>query len=291
MHSSLTHQALLFGSLLKPALASLQARDSQFNWASITPSAKLQYHDCYDGHKCARLEVPLDWKDPNKGNGTSKASIAIVTLPATVSEDDPNFGGTILINPGGPGGSGTETVLQSGAYLQTVVDGDKHYEILGFDPRGVGMSTPFGDCYRNDFNRASDALQKGGIPPAFPDSTGLKLYYEASKGTSDLCVGLGPESIFSYMSTASVARDMLEIVDRVDELRQQTSKAHQSKDSKELPRLQYLGFSYGTYLGNTFASMFPGRVGRMVLDGIVDADDYIQTVRIFSKPPNRPSLT
>ncbi|CAI6098942.1 unnamed protein product [Clonostachys chloroleuca] len=280
MYKSVSRQALLYGFLLKPILALPQTRDSNettFNWASIQPSSDLQYNDCYNGYKCARLEVPLDWQAANQGNGTSlKAAIAIVTLPATVREDDPSFGGTILVNPGGPGGSGTEFVLSEGAYLQSVVDEDKHYNILGFDPRGVGLSTPSADCYRNDFARASDAIQQGGLSPADPDTFGLKMFYETAKGVSNLCAELGPESIFPYMATASVARDMLEIVERVDELEKKTFKCRRSQNTDELPKLQYLGFSYGSFLGNSFASLFPGRVGRMVIDGVVDADDYIQ---------------
>jgi pimeloyl-ACP methyl ester carboxylesterase len=73
---------------------------------------------------------------------------------------------------------------------------------------------------------------------------------------------------------------MLEIVDRVDELRNGGSNATSTRDEDELPKLQYLGFSYGTFLGNTFASMFPGRVGRMVLDGVVDPYNYLEGVSV-----------
>lgn len=250
---------------------------SPFDWSAITPSADLKYHDCYGGYKCARLEVPLDWSRPNS---TSRAAIAIMTLPAAVPESDPSFGGTVLFNPGGPGNSAIEFLLGLGERVRAVVDGEKHFEIIAFDPRGVGMSTPSADCYRNTFNRVADTLQNmdAAMPPVASSDLGLKLRYSAAESLSQLCAQTvpGPDSIFAHMSTASVARDMLEIVERVDELRTGGKNGTNSANAK----LQFFGISYGTMLGNTFASMFPDRVGRMALDGIVDADDYLSGVSL-----------
>lgn len=277
---------LAYASMLGTSWATLQARQTElFDWSSVKPTTDLQYHDCYQAFKCARLAVPLDWTQCSDGssscgNCTNWAAIAIVTLPASVPEDDPSFGGTVLVNPGGPGGSGTELVVAEGAYIQEILDGDKHYEILGFDPRGVSLSTPSADCYEDDFLRGNDAVSKGGLPAGPPGSPGLTMSYEMAKGVAGLCGQLGPKSIFAHMSTASVARDMLEIVDRVDAVRKGGSNATSTRDEEELPRLQYLGFSYGTFLGNTFASMFPGRVGRMVLDGVVDPYNYLEDVSV-----------
>jgi hypothetical protein len=75
----------------------------EFNWNSIEASSKLRYTPCYDYLQCARLEVPLDWSDESNNN---TAVIAVSKIPARVSKDDPSFGGTIVLNPGGPGGSG-----------------------------------------------------------------------------------------------------------------------------------------------------------------------------------------
>lgn len=77
-----------------------------------------------------------------------------------------------------------------------------------------------------------------------------------------------------YAGTSSVARDMVAIVDKTDELRTSQSNKQGQKIKQSVPRLQYIGFSYGAVLGNYFASMFPGRVGRMVLDGVFNANDY-----------------
>ncbi|KAJ4388270.1 hypothetical protein N0V85_007728 [Neurospora sp. IMI 360204] len=256
--------SLLLGSM-GSAFAILQQRqfDGGFDWSSVEPAQQLQYHDCYDGFRCARLKVPLDWTKSNNDSDNNWVAIGIITLPATVPETDSSFGGTVLVNPGGPGGSGTEMALELGGYLQGILEGgDRHYEILGFDPRGVALSTPRADCYNGDnFNRAADNIQKEGMPPVAAGAQSLAIHYQAAKGLSDLCAAQagGPKSIFNYMSTASVARDMLEIVERVDELRQKTS-TNSSSTTHEKPRLQYIGVSYGTILGNTFASMFPGRI-------------------------------
>ncbi|EEY16959.1 conserved hypothetical protein [Verticillium alfalfae VaMs.102] len=235
-----------------------QFSDDSFDWATVKPSRSLQYHDCYDRFKCARLKVPLDWTTANSSKCASSsrwAAIGIVTLPASVPETDPSFGGTILINPGGPGGGGTEMALDIGVYIQAILDGDRHYEILGFDPRGVALSTPRADCYNDDLKRAADFIQKEGLPAITSGPEALTYQYQAARGLSDLCAEAGEDSIFNYMSTASVARDMVEIVDRVDELRHKNLTSAED-EKRELPKLQYFGIS-------------------MVLDGVADADDYI----------------
>lgn len=255
-----------------------------FDWSAITPTRRLEYHDCYGEFKCARLKVPLDWYKANSTSCSSSskwAAIGIVTLPATVPETDPSFGGTILINQGGPGGAGSEFVMAAGKYLQGILDGDRHYEILGFDPRGIALSTPRAECYDVASDRALDAVQRQGIPPV-SDDLGLNFNYQNLRGLGELCGEQGPDSIFNHMSTASVARDMLEIVDRVEELRRGNSTI---PDDARKPGLQYLAVSYGTVLGNMFASMFPGRVERMVLDGVADADDFVKGVSGQSPQP------
>lgn len=212
--------------------------------------------------------------DSSRNTTSQTVAVAIIMIPATVPVTDPSFGGTVLMNPGGPGGSGTQLALDLGAYAQGILDGEKHYEILGFDPRGIGLSMPRADCYKNAFNRAADFAQREGLPSVVSRPEGVSYNFQAAKGQGDLCEEAGPESIFNYMSTASVARDMLEIVERVAESRPNSAAVFDSGPSK----LQYLGFSYGTFIGNTFASMFPERVGRMVLDGVLNAEDYIRGV-------------
>ncbi|GKT61398.1 cell wall anchored protein [Colletotrichum tofieldiae] len=245
----------------------------ELSWVS-TPSTKaLKYHDCYDGFRCARLQVPLDWSNPESDTNTTVA-IAIIKLPATVSDDNSTFGGSVLINPGGPGGSGTDLVLRSGRRFQSLLAGERNYEIIGFDPRGVNLSTPHGDCYKNDeLSRKLDQERDSALSPITQDVDALSYHYAVSLGKSELCEADGVGSIWSHLNTASVARDMVEIIDRIDDLHWENRNSSKPVDAPK-PRLQYIGISYGSFLGNTFASMFPERVGRIMVDGIVDAEDY-----------------
>lgn len=170
-------------------------------------------------------------------------------------------------------------VLAAGSVIQELVDvpGVRHYDVVGFDPRGMALTTPSASCYESQFDRAVDWVTGRGMPSVLVEQV-LRLKFGMSENVARLCerVEVDGEKVFKHLSTASVARDMLEIVDRSHAL---AKKAGKSCDG-EKPRLQYLGFSYGSYLGNTFASMFPGRVGRMVLDGIADAEDYTTGVSV-----------
>ncbi|KXH32425.1 hypothetical protein CNYM01_00973 [Colletotrichum nymphaeae SA-01] len=239
-----------------------------FSWVDTKPTRDLQYYDCGDGFQCARLEVPLDWSSPTKN---STASIGIVKLSATVPNDDPSFAGSILINPGGPSGSGTGFAYSFGPILQKVLGQDRNYEIIGFDPRGVNTSTPRADCFKGDQFARRLSQERDSILPPIDDALGY--HWADANAQSALCEENGVDSIWGHMNTASVARDMVEIIDRIDDLRWKESGKAKPKDA-EAARLQYIGISYGTYLGNTFASMFPERIGRIWIDAVVDGDDW-----------------
>ena len=275
--------------------ASFAAKDTDsFKWDDIEPSSKLEYHDCYGQFKCARLLVPLDWLDEEKPH---KVALAIIKLPASVPDTDPSYGGPVLLNPGGPGGSGVHITLSWGQRLQKILDGEKHYEMIGFDPRGVMYTTPRANCYPDLLTRATENLQVHGIGHLRTENPRLSWRYGLSQAYGQRCEDtLGEEGgILGFASTASVARDMVEIIDKIQELheeeRSKTMAAmrgsgqerldNDTGKAKEPARLQYIGFSYGTLLGNTFASMFPGRVGRMIIDGVAHIDDYMAGVGAF----------
>ena len=261
---------------------------ADFNWNSIEPSRQLEYHDCYPGRQCARLILPLDWLNDTN---TETVKIAIIKKPAVVNDDDPSFGGTIFGQPGGPGISGVDFSLLRGDMLQDLIDmpGKKHFEILSFDPRGTGNSEPRIECFPNLSGniRHLEGLVNGAL-----DLSPASLSFSIAAAKADALQCEAEHGKFlSYVGTPNVARDMLAILDKVDELRRETNaeskpehSVNDGSDRLELrsvatesngtARLQYFGMSYGTLLGNYFASMFPGRVGRMVLDSVVDADDY-----------------
>ncbi|CAJ2509959.1 Uu.00g058590.m01.CDS01 [Anthostomella pinea] len=293
--------------------------DADFDWSSITPSRDLAYQPCYTPGEflCARLLVPLDWRanessasadpDPNhhRSNRDNRTvALAIIKLPATTpsATDHSSFGGTIFTNPGGPGGSGVSLMLDRGHYLRAAVSSpSRRYEVLSWDPRGVAFTTPNADCFAGDLTARHAAEIQGHAVgrltgPGGP--TALRRQHAVAAGFGRLCEGVVGEeagAILPFLNTASVARDMVEMVDKVGELREREREEAASKvvgldgqqplqkpaekgkktERKKVARIQYWGFSYGTVLGNTFASMFPGRVGRMILDGVVDADDYM----------------
>lgn len=277
-----------------------------FDWQTITPSWNLEYTSCYDNEfQCARLLLPLDWleEDPTKQNSQSVA-VALIKLPAIVSPRDSTYGGGVIINPGGPGDSGVLHILRNGHYMRNMMDteGERHFDMVSFDPRGMANSVPIADCFESEVVRGMYDWQERGKPfhrdGQFSNSS-LVMELAHAKALGMKCAERKGEDgvvIQEFMSTASVARDMLQMVDEIDRLeREEAAKvtdidgaqkklgagqkvmkhtAEEEQDDGSLPRLQYYGTSYGTLLGNTFISMFPGRVKRMMLDGVVVAEDY-----------------
>ncbi|KAE9378684.1 alpha/beta-hydrolase [Stipitochalara longipes BDJ] len=223
-----------------------------WTWGEIKPSEHIVWHRCYDEYDCARLEVPLDWLDPSPSH---LVTIAMIRYNAT---DRTNYKGPIFINPGGPGGSGIWFVKHLAPYYQSVVG--KNHDIISFDPRGVGATTPSISCWNSSFSTSS-LLWDIQSPPVL-DAHPAVIYdaYAHASAFSQKCasvIGSGEHSIGRFVSTASVARDMLHITEKLGE-----------------QKLKYWGFSYGTFLGTTFASLWPEKVGRIVLDGNVDPKQY-----------------
>jgi pimeloyl-ACP methyl ester carboxylesterase len=194
--------------------------------------------------QCATVEVPTDYDRPDGPTTT----IALTRLPAT---DPTNRIGTLFTNPGGPGGPGVDFVQQNALYAYTP-QVRARFDILGFDPRGVGRSDP-ATCFRTQAEE--EAFFAG--QPAFP----VTREQERQATLDNLRLGLQclttSPGRFAHMSTANVARDM-------DLLRQAVG------DEK----LSYVGYSYGTYLGATYAKLFPGRIRALVLDGTMHPDWY-----------------
>lgn len=196
---------------------------------------EVTWSDCGGGDECASIWVPLDYKHP----GGQAITIKAKRQPAG---DAAKRQGSLFINPGGPGGSGIDYLDFIGLKSQ-VTD---VYDVVGFDPRGVGQSTPI-DCISDsdlDTYVASDPT---------PDNKAEiqrleQLWTHMTKGCVERS---GP--LLAHVSTVEAARD-------IDILRAVV------KDKK----LNYFGASYGTYLGATYAALFPTKVHRMVLDGAVD---------------------
>ncbi|KAL0938474.1 Tripeptidyl aminopeptidase 2 [Colletotrichum truncatum] len=276
---------LALASLLGAASVESKHKVEDFDWETITPARKLEYHSCYDEYKCARLIVPLDWLDESN---PYTVALAIIKLPAKVPDNDPAFGGTIFTNPGGPGGSGVMQLLSEAHIFQETADTDsRKYEIFSWDPRGVQLTSPAADCYADQLARDTDTIQRAAIGPTISSPDALRRHWARVHGYGKICAQSAVNgSTIPYATTASVVRDMVHMLDKIQELRdeeaadrvvvdQGAQQPLQRRGEKDALRLQYWGLSYGTFLGNTFASMFPGRVGRIIVDGVVDADDYV----------------
>ncbi|KAL1999010.1 hypothetical protein VTN02DRAFT_5207 [Thermoascus thermophilus] len=289
-------------------------KQSAFTWGQIKPSSEIQYHDCFDGLQCARLEVPMDYRRTD-GKGR-KFAIAVVRLPAKVPVTDPRYGGAILINPGGPGGSGVAQLLVSGRNLQLIADSEedprsgydeasadlpRYFDVIGFDPRGVNNTTPAFTCFPSTFARKNWELQVEADGMLGSSDSSFMRNWQRSKALNDGCSEVistsvdGDEAIGEHVNTSPVARDMIEIIERHAQWREKQGKAAQkaydlrngrdesqsiaarTRWNKGKEKLLYWGRSYGTVLGSTFAAVYPDRVARVVLDGVVDLDYYYLT--------------
>lgn len=197
---------------------------------------KLDWSTCHDFFQCAYLKVPIDYT--NLATGTF--SIAVVKYPALKPQ---RRLGSIVVNPGGPGGSGVDYAL--GAEYIFDIDILDRYDIVGFDPRGVSRSAPI-DCLNDQ--QTDDAYAVDTKPDSQAE---IDTYIEQSKEYVATC--LSKNKYLTHYSTADAARDM-------DILRAALGER----------KLNYMGKSYGTYLGTLYAQFFPNNVGKFVLDGAID---------------------
>ncbi|KAM0436791.1 hypothetical protein ACHAPT_002502 [Fusarium lateritium] len=225
-----------------------ESEPAPWSWNDLEPSQDLKWESCYTQFECARLDVPMDWLDPSD---QKRVVVGVIKLAAK-SKDNPVS--PVFVNPGGPGGSGVSFLKKAGPLLQKLV-GDNH-DIISFDPRGVGVSTPRVECWGSSQRRNLWTLQE---TPVVDERPGL-IYdaYARASAYSGACEAAMEETgVNAHLGTASIARDMLEILDKT---------GHE--------RLRYWGFSYGTILGGVFAGLFPERVERLVSDGNVDYHDW-----------------
>ncbi|MFJ4780040.1 alpha/beta hydrolase [Streptomyces sp. NPDC088762] len=198
---------------------------------------KPAWHRCSPdqpaAYECATLKVPLDYRRPQ---GTT-IDLAISRMK---SENPAKRHGAMLLNPGGPGGSGLDLPLMMNELMPK--DVREQYDLIGFDPRGVGASTPI-TCGLNDTEQAIDRPYR---PESFPSDVAW------ARTVADKCREKAG-SVLPYITTRNTARDM-------DTIRTVLGER----------KLSYLGYSYGTYLGAVYSQMFPERTDRFVLDSGVD---------------------
>lgn len=205
--------------------------------SSPTPSpTKLTWTDCGGGFQCATVQVPLDYANPGSGS----IRIAISRKPAT---DTAHRIGSVLTNPGGPGASGIGFLKGEAAQMTNL---NTRFDLIGFDPRGVGQSASV-RCLDGPQEDAFNALD-----PVLDDAQEKQAGITADKNFTAGCKQKSGQ-LLPFVDTVSAARDM-------DVIRAALG------DQK----LTYLGFSYGTFLGENYAHLFPTHIRALALDGVID---------------------
>lgn len=229
------------GTALLLAFGLLSVPAAEAGTPTLVPSPLVDWNECSDpdlgyyGLQCASLEVPLDHANPAGPRIRLALTRKVHTAP---------FKGVLLTNPGGPGGSGLTLPA-----LSDFVPGNvgASYDWIGFDPRGVGASSPSLRCDRGyfDYDR----------PSYVPRKPWIARYWLGKNGSYAAACANTPtkRALLRHVSTLDTVRDM-------EAIRQALGAA----------KLSYYGFSYGTYLGQVYATRYPTRVGRFVLDGVVN---------------------
>lgn len=188
--------------------------------------------------ECGTIAVPVDYAKPDG----AQAQLAVIRIPATGDRL-----GVLMVNPGGPGASAVDTVAGMGTSLADT-EINRRFDLVGIDPRGVGHSTPQIRC-RSDAE--FDAYRRESMTDY--SAAGVARIEQISQQIAQGCVANNGLDFLANVGTASTARDM-------DVVRAALGEN----------QINYLGYSYGTELGATYAEQFPDRVRAMVLDGAVD---------------------
>ena len=212
-------------------------------------AAKLRWYSCYGWGQCATAKVPLDYDQPHG----KQVTLALLRVKA---RDQRHRIGSLFVNPGGPGGSAVAMALAAPYFLSDAVL--RRFDVVGMDPRGIGFSDQV-NCF-GDGRRQAPAMRRLSI--GFPwGAVQERTFVAAARKAARACSTTGRE-LAGAMSTAEVVRDM-EVMRR------------SVGDSK----LSFLGFSYGTAIGQYYANMFPERFRAIAVDGVVNPRAWVGTAR------------
>jgi pimeloyl-ACP methyl ester carboxylesterase len=200
-----------------------------------TPAGTLNWQACGGGFECATLSVPLDYDSPQG----RRIDVALIRMRA---RDAANRIGPLLVNPGGPGGSGIDFLRRWAPTLSREIR--DRFDLVAFDPRGVGQSTPL-SCH--------DTIQELMALPASPDSAEeWREVQDKTRAFAETCAQRGRD-LLPHLGTVDAVRDM-------DEIRKALGEQ----------KISFFGYSYGTILGAVYADLFPGGLRALVLDGAAD---------------------
>jgi pimeloyl-ACP methyl ester carboxylesterase len=198
----------------------------------------LKHPDDVPTAQCTTVSVPVDYSNP----GAGQAQLAVIRIPAT----GPRIG-ALLVNPGGPGASAIDMVAAMGPELAGS-EVSRRFDLVGFDPRGVGHSTPLLRCQTD---AEFDAYRRD--PMVDYSQSGVAHIEQVYRQLAQRCLDRNGSAFLENVGTASVAHDM-------DVVRQALGDE----------QINYLGFSYGTELGTAYVERFGDHVRAMALDGAID---------------------
>ena len=221
---------------------------TSIEWGACPPLAQGATRN--PGQKCGTVTVPLDYQQPDGKTITIEVSELAAAKPGKMR-------GYLLLNPGGPALEGLNMPSAMAPTLPaSVLD---EYDLIGFDPRGVGVSTPVSCGLSPSF---------AGVFP-YPAADGsITQNVAQAKAAAEDCAKIGGE--LQYFTTANTARDM----DRI-------------RIALGVPKISYWGQSYGTYLGAVYTTLFPQHTDRMVLEGNVDPNDvWQQQIQLWNQGMN-----
>lgn len=269
---SRTRDIIVIGLFLTVSLAVYRTATSTFRPFPLNHHCHHKHHDqpttiTYPGEsiswtpcgtlgsrplECANLTVPMDHFNTSSHNLPDSKTFTIPLLRLRSNSSTTSTGApipNILLNPGGPGASGTNLLHRRGAQLATILGPDFH--LLGFDPRGINQSLPFASCYPDPPTRT--ALSRVNAKRVVEDSG--ELWAWSSNFAQSCADTMGEWG--AYINTPQTAADMNSILDAVGQR-----------------GMYYWGFSYGTILGQTYATMFPERAERVVIDGVANQFEW-----------------
>ncbi|MGW1592804.1 alpha/beta hydrolase [Streptomyces sp. NPDC002343] len=234
-------------------LARFHRRHVDWHACALGPGDELGRRLDAAGADCADIAVPLDYAKP----GGRTLTVAISRLKAT---DTAHRAGPLLFNDGGPAGPGLHMPLTKSEVMGTVAD---RYDLIGMDPRFVGRSTPL-DC---GWNLGSAPLRSAGT-----DSAAYREEVTVARELARQCERTQGD-VLPYVTTRNTARDMDVI-----------------RVALGADTLSYVGYSYGSYLGEVYTQLFPGRTGRMVLDGVMFPPRYSPALLRGAEAANEAAL-
>ncbi|KJZ79800.1 hypothetical protein HIM_00514 [Hirsutella minnesotensis 3608] len=211
------------------------------------PGESIKWQDCGRAEdagqlECSSIEVPMDQFAGDKP-GNKTFSIPLIRMRGK------NATANLVVNPGGPGGSGVEFVRRAGKRLRTIVGDDLH--ILSFDPRGIAGSRPAARCYPDQQTRTRRSFALADAPQKDPAG-----FWAWNRNYVRACADTMGEA-GRFINTPQTAADMNSVLDAVGQR-----------------AMVYWGFSYGSLLGQTYATLFPERAERVIVDGVVNQFEW-----------------